>query len=340
MTGGLYTKISNDKNLAATNTAEFYKYNGISSHSEIGLTLAQTLPSLFMLTLSKVGNLSDSEKASESDAVGADKAEQAQREELQRQLKSALREIGAEDENGINEAVHIQQTERDEKVEAAQTEVDSYRLGTDKYSAEIKELQGQIATGEELTPEQQANNEKIQNKIEKLEAKKEDALQKAQANLEKTIQTEDAKVNQVYTKAQEAINILEELTKLNNEGINEDVKVEERTEALADFTKYRLIMTSQDTTPEERYEAANKLEEIASNNSENKTISDAYKALEAKIGAAKHSYRDSVNDNNPLNSMFKKTEVTNNDYGLLYNDMHDNNVVNNMLKIKKPALGI
>ncbi len=306
MTGGLYTKISNDKNLAATNTAEFYKYNGISSHSEIGLTLAQTLPSLFMLTLSKVGNLSDSEKASESDAAGADKSEQAQREKLQKQLKSALREIGAEDENGINEAVNMQQTERDVKVEAAQTEVDSYRLGTDKYSVEINELQGQIVTGEELTPEQQANNEKIQSKIEKLEAKREEASQKAQANLEKTIETEDAKVNKVYAKAQEAIDILETLTKLNYEGINNDVKVEEKTEALADFTKYRKIMTAQDTTPEKRYEAANKLEEIASNNSNDKTISDAYKMLEARIGAVKHSYRDSVNNNNPLNNMLKK----------------------------------
>ena len=305
MTGGLYTKISNDKNLAATNTAEFYKYNGISSHSEIGLTLAQTLPSLFMLTLSKVGNLSDSEKASESDAAGADKSEQAQREKLQKQLKSALREIGAEDENGINEAVNMQQTERDVKVEAAQTEVDSYRLGTDKYSVEINELQGQIVTGEELTPEQQANNEKIQSKIEKLEAKREEASQKAQANLEKTIETEDAKVNKVYAKAQEAIDILETLTKLNYEGINNDVKVEEKTEALADFTKYRKIMTAQDTTPEKRYEAANKLEEIASNNSNDKTISDAYKMLEARIGAVKHSYRDSVNNNNPLNNMLK-----------------------------------
>ena len=324
---GFYTEISNNKEYAAKDTALHNRMNGVSGHSAAGAIISQEAPGLFKGVASKIGNLlNGSEANNESDAAGADKSEQAQREELQKQLKSALREIGAEDENGINEAVHMQQTERDVKVEAAQTEVDSYRLGTDKYSVEINELQGQIVTGEELTPEQQANNEKIQSKIEKLEAKREDALQKAQANLEKTIQTEDAKVNQVYTKAQEAIVILEKLEKLNYEGINEDVKVEEKTEALADFTKYRLIMTSQDTTPEERYEAANKLEEIASNNSENKTISDAYKALEAKIGAAKHSYRDSVNDNNPLNNMFKKPEVTNNDYSLL--------------KIKKPALGI
>ena len=299
---GLYTEISNNKEYAAKDTALYNRMNGVRRH-----TAGALAPGLLMEITSKIGNLlNGSEANNESDSVSADKSEQSQREELQRQLKSALREIGAEDENGINEAVHIQQTERDEKVEAAQTEVDSYRLGTDKYSVEIKELQGQIATGEELTPEQQANNEKIQSKIEKLEAKREDALQKAQANLEKTIQTEDAKVNKVYAKAQEAIDILETLTKLNYEGINNDVKVEEKTEALADFTKYRKIMTAQDTTPEKRYEAANKLEEIASNNSNDKTISDAYKMLEARIGAVKHSYRDSVNNNNPLNNMLKK----------------------------------
>ena len=303
---GFYTEISNNKEYAAKYTAFDNKMNGwdVDVHSPIGYTLAAAAPQFLSFTTSLIGNiLNGSEK--DENAEGS-VSESAQREQLKKDINKILRDIGAKDENGINEAVHIQQTERDEKVEAAQTEVDSYRLGTDKYSVEIKELQGQIATGEELTPEQQANNEKIQSKIEKLEAKREDALQKAQANLQKTIQTEDAKVNQVYTKAQEAIVILEKLEKLNYEGINEDVKVEEKTEALADFTKYRLIMTSQDTTPEERYEAANKLEEIASNNSNDKTISDAYKMLEARIGAVKHSYRDSVNNNNPLNNMLKK----------------------------------
>ena len=132
----LYTEISNNKECAAKYTAFDNKMNGwdVDVHSPIGYTLAAAAPELFWGLTSKIGNLlNGSEANNESDSVSADRSEQSQREELQRQLKSALREIGAEDENGINEAVHIQQTERDEKVEAAQkTEGDLHEVSFTK----------------------------------------------------------------------------------------------------------------------------------------------------------------------------------------------------------------
>ena len=280
---GYYTDISNNKDYAAEGTAQLNRMRGASGHTIAGVLLSQTVPSIFMTIASKVADGKGSDKSNETKGS----SESSGITELQNKLQSLLNEIGAESENDINEAVSRAQNKRDEKVGEAQDKVNTFIDGTDKYSVKIAELSSQIVepqNGVELTAEQKAQNDKINEKIENLKAKKEEAYNKAVADLEEVTKNEDAKVQEKYDKAQEAIEVLEQLKELNKVG-EEEIKVEEKTEALADFTKYRKLFSDTNAPAEKRIEYGNKLTEIAKANPNDKTIQDAYKMLESQIKA-------------------------------------------------------
>ena len=280
---GYYTDISNNKDYAAEGTAQLNRMRGASGHTIAGVLLSQTVPSIFMTIASKVADGKGSDKSNETKGS----SESSGITELQNKLQSLLNEIGAESENDINEAVSRAQNKRDEKVGEAQDKVNTFIDGTDKYSSQITELKGKLVTsqnGVELTAEEKAQNDKINKEIEKLEAKRQEAYEKAVADLEEVTKTEDAKVETTYKKAQEAIDLVEQLAKLNHVG-DEEVKVEEKTEALADFTKYRKLFMDTKASTEERIEYGAELKKIAEANPNDKTIQNAYKMLESKIEA-------------------------------------------------------
>ena len=327
---GFYSEISNSKQ-AAENTAIYNRMNGLDVHSPIGYTLAAAAPQLLSFTTSLIGNiLNGSEK--DENAKGS-VSESAQREQLKKDINKILRDIGAKDENGINEAVNEAQNERDTKIKAAQSELEPYMNGTDKYSQEIKNLQAQIVTGEELTPDQAANNTKIQNRITKLEAERKEVQEKIQANIEKVTETETARVQKIYDKAQEVIKLLQQLADLNCiKEEDKDKPIEEKTETLAEFTKNRDILIDKNINIQERAEAAEKLEEIAQNNPNDATIAKAYAMIknqvettledEMSFRAQRSIARHNANNNDPMNRFFnngvinKETPVRIRQFGL------------------------
>ena len=215
---------------------------------------------------------------------------------LQDNLNNILKEIGAKDERDINEAVSRIQNTRDKNVGIAQAEVNTFTNGTDKYSVKIKKLTEKLTPkeGTVLTTEEK---EKINQDILKLGQEKTKALEKAKANLVQVTKEEDAKVQKAYEKAQEAIKILEELANLKKVGDSE-VTVTEKTEALADFTKYRKLFTDESIPIEKRLEYGENLEKIADENRDNSTIKDAYKMIETKIKALKSAHMSKNNSNN------------------------------------------
>ena len=51
---GYYNDISNNKDLAAQNVAQYNRMRGISGHTTAGVVLSQTLPSVFMTLTAKI----------------------------------------------------------------------------------------------------------------------------------------------------------------------------------------------------------------------------------------------------------------------------------------------
>lgn len=208
---GYYTEISKSSTYKAEDTALYNRLNGASGHTALGVIGAQLAPQLLQFTIGKI--LSGGEKSGNDQQAGS--TEDAQRENLQKQLKSVLKEIGANDEKGINEAVSNAQSEHDANIKAAQDVVDKFTNGTDEYSAQISTLQSQLSG---LTTENDpdgSQKSKIESQIKDLEAKREKALEKAKTNLQEVTQKEDKKLNNIVFKAEEANAILVQLQNLN-----------------------------------------------------------------------------------------------------------------------------
>ncbi len=268
---------------AAKGVAEYNAQNGNGGHTFLGYTLATNLPSIFMSLTSKIAEKSDGKG-------GAGKSDDEIRKEQSKKLNNYLKAIGATDENDINEAVSRAQDARDTKVNAAQAEVDAFVNETDKYSIEIANLKMQLVSGTELTDEQNKNNAKINSKIEKLEEKKKDALQKAKSKLIEITKTENEKLDAICEKASQALAVLDSLENFNAlEG--EDVKVEETTEALNEFATHRNILNSKTETLEIKQYAARRIQQLAEANPNNKTLQNAYTMITTQVN-------DILNGNN------------------------------------------
>ena len=208
---GYYTEISKSSKYRAEDTALYNRMNGVSGHTALGVIGSQLAPQLLQLTIGKI--LSGTEKAdSEEETVTP---EDQQREALQEQLKSVLKEIGAVDEKGISKAVEEAQSEHDKNIKAKQDIVDTFTNGTDQYTTQITALQTQLNG---LTAENDpdgSQKRKIEGQIQDLEKKRDKALQQAQKDLQEVTQKEDKKLNNIVFKAEEAKAILVQLQNLN-----------------------------------------------------------------------------------------------------------------------------
>ena len=208
---GYYTEISKSSTYRAEDTALYNRMNGVSGHTALGVIGSQLAPQLLQFTIGKI--LSGSEKTDNDKET--ETPEDVQREALQKQLKSVLKEIGAEDEKGINNAISKAQSEHDTNIKAAQDVVDKFTNGTDEYSTQIGSLQTQLAGLTTENDPEGKQKSKIEGQIRELETKREKALEKAKANLQEVTQKEDTKLNNIVFKAEEANAILVQLQNLN-----------------------------------------------------------------------------------------------------------------------------
>lgn len=208
---GYYTEISKSSKYRAEDTALYNRMNGVSGHTALGVIGSQLAPQLLQLTIGKI--LSGTEKADSEEKTVT--PEDQQREALQEQLKSVLKEIGAVDEKGISKAVEEAQSEHDKNIKAKQDIVDTFTNGTDQYTTQITALQTQLNG---LTAENDpdgSQKRKIEGQIQDLEKKRDKALQQAQKDLQEVTQKEDKKLNNIVFKAEEAKAILVQLQNLN-----------------------------------------------------------------------------------------------------------------------------
>lgn len=233
---GYYTDYSKSSKYKAEDTALYNRLNGVSGHTALGVIGSQLAPQLLQLTIGKL--LSGSEKT-DSNEKETQNPDDIQRETLQKQLKSVLKEIGASDEKGINTAVDKAQSEHDTNIKAAQDIVDTFANGTDEYSVQISSLQAQLG---KLTSENDPDGKQkanIEKQIESLKSKQEKALEKAKSNLQEVTQKEDKKLNNVIFKAEEANAILVQLQNLN--AVDDSDKAETSYDAaqeVSDMSKF------------------------------------------------------------------------------------------------------
>ncbi len=215
---GYYTEISKSSTYRAENTAYYNRMNGVSGHTTLGVVGSQLAPQLLEFTIGKI--LSGSEK--KENEKQTDVSEDTQRAELQKQLKSVLKELGVDSEKGISAAVSKAQEEHDANIKAYQDVVDEFTRGTDQYSVQIAALQTQLNGLTTETDPDGSKKSEIEEQIKELETKREEALETANAKLQEVTQKEDAKLSNIVFNAEEASAILVQLQNLN--AINEEDK--------------------------------------------------------------------------------------------------------------------
>ena len=261
---------------AAKDVAKRNAQIGNGRHTFLGYTLATNLPSLFMGLTEKIAEKSDGKGGA------SETSDDSELKTLKRQFKQVLNKIGAKDETQINESVADAQNKSQTKINTAQAEVDSFNNGTDKYSTQIATLQSQLVTGEDLTDEQKANNDKINKKIESLNKDRTKAQEKAQKNLEQTVKTETANIQEIKANAEEAYKIFEKISGLVDVDNKDNNYVREKNEVLHDLNNQRTVFLTS-TNPTDKKAAAQKIKQIAEENSNDINIQTTYKLLKSKI---------------------------------------------------------
>ena len=209
-------------------------------------------------------------------------SEDAERKRLQKELRKALKDIGASDENDINEAVTRAQDARDtaiaEQQKKGNTEVQNVY---NSYQTKIDDLNKSLTTE---TDENKITS--IKNKIQDLQTKQEEkvaeAKQKAQEKLNKVIEKETNEVSSITGRAGEALAILEALNSLNSVEENPE-PVKEKTEALNEFVAHRNILNSKTESLENKKYGAMRLKKLAEENPNNKTLQNAYKMIAKQV---------------------------------------------------------
>ena len=261
---------------ASKDAAKINAYNGNDKHTILGYTLATQGPSIFMALTTKIANKADGKG-------GADDSNNAQLDTLKKQFKQVLKKIGAKDETQINEAVAAAQNESQTKIDTAQAELDTFTNGTDKYSTEIAQLQGQLTRGNNLTNKQVEN---INARIMKLQRKKEKAQNKAREHFEEVKKTETAKIEEIKKNADEAYKIFEQISNIVDVSEEDNNYVREKNETLHDFNNLRTTFLTS-TNPTDRKNAAQKIKEMAEdpNNQNNNSIKATYNLLMSRIEA-------------------------------------------------------
>ena len=261
---------------AAKDVAKYNAAKGNSRQSFVGYAIATNASSIFMSLTSKIAEKSDGKGGA------SEVSDDRELKTLKRQFKQVLNKIGAKDETQINESVADAQNKSQTKINTAQAEVDSFNNGTDKYSTQIATLQSQLVTGADLTDEQKANNDKINQKIESLNKERTKAQEKAQKNLEQTVKTETANIQEVKANAEEAYKIFEKISGFVDVDNEDNNYVREKNEVLHDLNNQRTAFLTS-TNPTDKKAAAQKIKQMAEENPNDINIQTTYKLLKSKI---------------------------------------------------------
>ena len=291
---GYFTDINNNDSLRSKGA----QYTPVSTRSAQKVQNAQyVINSIMGFGFNILSSATDGKGGADSKNLSVDE----QKKDLESKLNKCLNKIGAKDADDINEAVSRAQDERDTKIKTAQTEVDAFSNGTDTYSTQIAELNAQLANGN-LTDEEAT---KIKNKIKKLETKRDKALEKAQNNLDNVIKTENAKVDKICGEATSALSYLEQLASLKSG--NEEVTVQEQTEALNEFATHRNIICSNTDDIKTKQQVAKRIQELVEANPTNKTMQDGYRVIKQQV-------EDILNNKNIDKYKFADTTAKDNKY--------------------------
>lgn len=293
---GYFTDINNNDSLRSKGA----QYTPVSTRSAQKVQETQyVINTIFGFGFNILPSATDGKGGADSKHLSVDE----QKKDLESKLNKCLNKIGAKNADDINEAVSRAQDERDTKIKAAQTEVDAFKNGTDIYSTQIADLKTQL-TNSNLTDEEAT---KIKNKIKKLETKRDKALEKAQNNLDNVIKTENAKVDKICGEATSALSYLEQLASLKSINDNEEVTVQEQTEALNEFATHRNIICSNTDDIKTKQQAAKRIQELVEANPNNKTMQDGYRVIKQQV-------EDILKNNNLDKYKFADTTAKDNKY--------------------------
>lgn len=181
------------------------------SHTFLGVMSAKYAPQLLTLTIGKI--LNGSEKEDGKGGVEGSENEDSQRKTLNNKLEKLLNEIGAKDQNDIENTVDKAQTERNSNIENSEVVAQrrSFSNCTDEYYTQITSLKADL-NKEGITDTEKSNIEK---QITKLEEKRTKEFQKLEKEYAKLIESEDKKLQNIVFKAEEAKTIITQLKELN-----------------------------------------------------------------------------------------------------------------------------
>ena len=278
-----YLRDISNSEFAAKDIALKNRMAGVRNDSFLGVTLtttlATTLPSVFLAVTQKIASNADG-KGGDDKSVDTNKNTL---KEYNKKVDKLLKEIGAKDERDINEAVSRAQDEWDSNVNIAQRVVDNFANKTDDYSTQINDLKSQKAALTTETDPDGSKAAKIDKQIAKLESEREKVETLAKNKLEEAKAARTKNINEITSKANEAIGYLEKIAELKSADNEDTVSVPEKTESLADCTKLRNVLIDTKSTSAEKKTAAQKLKKLAEENPDNATMAKAYKVLQPKL---------------------------------------------------------
>ena len=167
----------------------------------------------------------------ESENISVD----TERTRLQKELKSALKDIGVEHEKDIETKLVETRTEGQNNIANAQKNVNQYKT-IEQYDADIENLQSALNSLNDTNDPDGTKRKEIEKQIETLQADKK-ARQDAENELRKVTETENAKLVKLNQKATEANDIIKQLNALDDNSVEkqETAKVESQYNELQTF---------------------------------------------------------------------------------------------------------
>ena len=212
--------------------------NYVNKDYYIAATASQLAPQVLGSLTGLIGrclNGSESDKTENSSAKTKD-SEDIRRKELNKELSKALKNLGIDNISNLEEHVNKATNERNEKVKAAQEEVEKFNNGTDTFSTQIMSLKASLNNLNDENDPNSVQRNQINEQIKALETKREEALEQANNNLENVIKTEDAKLEKISEQVLEIQEIAKQLNALNFVGNTEETeKVKTQANELSSF---------------------------------------------------------------------------------------------------------
>ena len=264
---GYFTDINNNDSLRSKGA----QYTPVSARSAQKVQNAQyVINSIMGFGFNILSSATDGKGGADSKNLSVDE----QKKTLEKQLDKALKAVGVDNVNSIDNALTTQNT----KVSNSQKTKEAFYNSTDEYSVKIENLRGQKVSGANLTEEQVSKNNQIDKQIKALEKDKEQAKKAA----EKTYAKEVKIFQEMSVNADTAKNINIQLQNLksldDSEKIEPKYDVKQEVTDLSDFNKAREKFLKHPSK-----ETALALEEAFKSVDSEKTISAYNKYLKPSI---------------------------------------------------------